>query len=529
MKKLFKGKKQWGVITLLAVLWLGTMALLGLGIGKGVDALVKAKANKVSSFADGTLQSEMELQAPRDDYAEVKPSELIEDGNVANQMLSMKGGAFEQAEERRTTILNAEDEVKAKEGCKTYYISPKGDNFKNDGTSPETPFRSIQGLDVVKLEAGDAVLFERGSVFRLEKAINAVSGITYGAYGEGEKPCIYGSPNNYADASKWKPTNKKNVWKLATIVADVGTIVFDHGVEVGVKKMSGLNQLEKTGDFFHNEDNDFVYLYCEEGNPGKVYKDIEFNVNMDIFRLDNDVSDVTIDNLTLKYCGALAIDGAHNNKNITITNCEIGYIGGSKLSLSTRYGNAIQFWNTCDNVKVENCWIYQTYDTAFTFQGQSNGTNTNISFCNNLLEYNDMDVEFWSGADVMTIENLKFDNNIMRFSSYGWGTRVEEGGTRGMSSFFRVYLDNKEVKMSGELSIQNNIFDGSKYGAIKWMDHKDVFTISGNTIYTFDNLITNRAFIKYKDKEYFVTDQATLEAAFKTFDSTATIKWLTEY
>lgn len=128
MKKLFNGKKRWLAISILAVLWLGTMALLGLGIGKGVDALVKGKANEVSSFADGTLQSEMELQAPRDDYAEVKPSELIEDGNVANQMLPMKGGASEQAEERRATILNAEDEVQAKEGCKTYYISPKGDN-----------------------------------------------------------------------------------------------------------------------------------------------------------------------------------------------------------------------------------------------------------------------------------------------------------------------------------------------------------------------------------------------------------------
>ena len=42
-----------------------------------------------------------------------------------------------------------------------------------------------------KIKAGDAVLLKRGDIFR-GNLVSAKSGVSYGAYGEGDKPCIYG-------------------------------------------------------------------------------------------------------------------------------------------------------------------------------------------------------------------------------------------------------------------------------------------------------------------------------------------------
>ncbi|MEO6694760.1 MAG: right-handed parallel beta-helix repeat-containing protein, partial [Ignavibacteria bacterium] len=79
-----------------------------------------------------------------------------------------------------------------------YYVSNSGDD-RNDGLSPVYPIKSLEKVNAVifKLNPGDAVLFDRGSVFNGQININ-VSGnadnpITFGAYGSGRDPVISGS------------------------------------------------------------------------------------------------------------------------------------------------------------------------------------------------------------------------------------------------------------------------------------------------------------------------------------------------
>ena len=471
------------------------------------------------------LSYESEVIVPRDDASEVRM-----EGNRANIMNPITGGVDELADKRRSEITDSKDELSIK--GKTYYISPAGDDL-NDGLSAETPFRSLDVLSWIPLSEGDAVLFERGSVFRVTEPILATQGVTYGAYGEGEKPCIYGSPKNYADPTIWKPSRMKNVWKIDFGYADAGNIVFNHGEYVGIKKMIGLNQLEATGDFYHNETDGIIYLYCEEGNPGKIYQDIEISPKSSIFTLDKGVSKVTIDNLCMKYVGEFAVNGFHNNKEITITNCEMGYIGGSKLSLAVRYGNAIQFWNGTQNTMVKNCWIYQVYDTAITFQGTSNEAYSNINFSDNLLEYNDMDIEIWDNGKNFTIDQLIIENNLMRYTAQGWGTRVEDSGNRGGAAGFKFLLGNC-VSCSG--SLKKNVFDCPAYESvdIRKPESKFNFDISGNSVYINGNYRGNENVVRFgglaggKTPESLkATGQAALESAFKTFDkSAADIKWL---
>ncbi len=485
----------------------------------------KKEETKSSEPSSGEISTEMDMRAPRKDFDEVRP-----EGNRANIMNPMTGGADSQAEELRTAIVEATDNLSVT--GKTYYISPDGDDM-NEGTSPETAFRTLDVLKWLELTTGDAVLLERGSIFRVTDPIAAVPGITYGAYGSGDKPCIYGSPKNYADDSLWTPSRMKNVWKLPFNYDDAGNIVFNHGEYVGVKRMSGLNQLVQTGDFYHNVEDGIIYLYCAEGNPGKCYEDIEISPHISLFYLDGGVSGVTIDNLCLKYAGAFGVNAVWANSNITITNCEMGYIGGSKLDLSRRYGNAIQFWSGTQNTTVKNCWIYQVFDTAITFQGSSEIEYTDITFADNLLEYNDMDIEIWDKSENFVIRNLVVENNIMRFNSHGWGTRTIDAGNRGGAACFQFDMANCKT---ATVSVKNNTFDCSNYSAVYWRLPKGSSLqadVTGNSIYANANRVSAGIMMyasangdAYPEASK-ATNQTELEAAFRKMDSSPSeIRWL---
>ncbi len=82
----------------------------------------------------------------------------------------------------------------------TYYVSSFGGNDANDGLSPQTAFRTIAQVNSLNLQAGDAVLFKCGDVWRAETLQVAHSGaagspITFGSYPAGcsNQPTLSGS------------------------------------------------------------------------------------------------------------------------------------------------------------------------------------------------------------------------------------------------------------------------------------------------------------------------------------------------
>jgi gliding motility-associated-like protein len=79
-----------------------------------------------------------------------------------------------------------------------YYISAEGDDVANTGTSPASPWRTIEkvNLSMALFRPGDSVLFRRGDVFRgqINVTTSGSNGnpIVFGAYGEGAAPVISG-------------------------------------------------------------------------------------------------------------------------------------------------------------------------------------------------------------------------------------------------------------------------------------------------------------------------------------------------
>ena len=350
-------------------------------------------------------------------------------------------------------------ETVANTGGRIFYVSEKG-NDEKDGLTPENAWRTIKRVsaDAGEVAYGDTVLFERGGIYR--GSTKLISGVTYGSYGQGEKPCLYGSLRNYAEESLWEATSTEHIWKLNVgTMKDIGNLVFDHGKAWAMKRLEMT--LSEDFDFWHDQEEQELYLYSSTGNPGLVYEDIEVCSNDHImYGPTQYMKDILIENLCLKYTGAHGICFRHGSKNITVRNCEIGYIGGSMLDETVRYGNGFEVVDGCCDILVENNWVYQCYDAGITHQSsfQPGCVQENIVFRGNLIEYCNYNIEYYVSEENGIIEDTVYENNILRYAGFGFGSENRIGSDTSVLSHICCY---SRMMPSKNFIIRNNVLDTS--------------------------------------------------------------------
>ena len=402
-------------------------------------------------------------------------------GNAAILYNEQHSSIDEQAEAMRQRILAYPDKVGPSKNGTTYYISFNG-NDENNGTSPETAWRTTDALreqpDLLK--HGDVVLFERGGVYR--KRFNLVAGVSYAAYGEGPKPCIYGGPRNYNDPALWEKSDIPNVWKVDTKgLGDVGNFVFDYGVHCA-KKTLNLNHLTEDFRLYCDNENEITYLYHSAGNPGECYGDIELSPAGSLLSAPfGNNTDITLENLCLKYTGAHGIGMARDTDNITVRGCEIGWIGGSYTNWGV-LGNGFEVLDNCNNIVAEDNWIYQCYDAGLTHQsGHPSGTmEQNIFYRNNLIEYCSYNIEYFVNSTYGKVKDSVYEGNILRFSGYGfgslWRVESEDSATANINGWRRPMPCENFI-------IRNNILDtaGRYQLTSKHTNNEFGPTVTGNT------------------------------------------------
>ena len=393
-----------------------------------------------------------------------------------------------RAERLKRRILNSPTSVKP--SGVIYYFSADGDDA-NDGLSPHTPLRSIAKLNTLELKPSDGVMFRRGDTWRGK--IFTRKGVTYSAYGRGAKPRIYGSPCDAAVEGEWITTSTPNVYMYSQYLSDdVGTLVFNGGEQNAIKILkvyhadgtttnvytgepfAGGCDLKRDLDFFHDyRDEKRLYLCSTEGNPSERFESIELLTRGNII---NATDNVHIDNLCIMYGGSHGI-GSGTTKSLRVTNCEIGWIGGSMLlpappegGRDARYGNGIEIYGGCDEFVVDNCYIYQCYDAGITNQNQddvsdSSRTMRNVSFTNNLVERCEMSIEYYLGAQMKPtesiIENFLIEGNILRLAGYGWGDQHPEPAWAAHIKSW--WMHHNEAY---NFTIRRNIFDRSDANVI---------------------------------------------------------------
>lgn len=366
-----------------------------------------------------------------------------------------------------------------------YYVSAEGDD-SNDGLSPQSPIRTIDKVNALELKPSDAVMLRRGDIWR--GRILTKAGVTYSAYGKGEKPRIYGSPYDAAKHGEWIATQTPNVYMYSEELADdVGTLVFNGGEQNAIKilkvfhadgtttnvytgeSFSGGKDLKRDLDFFHDYSVEKrLYLCSTEGNPSQRFSSIELLTRGTIITATDNVH---IDNLCIMYGGSHGIGGG-TTKGLTVTNCTLGWIGGSMLmpapptgGRDARFGNAIEIYGGCGEFKVDNCYIYQIYDAGITNQNQEDISDAsrsmfNVAFTNNLIERCEMSIEYYLGAQNKPtegrMENVLYEGNILRLAGYGWGDQHPEPAWGShLKSWWMHY------NQAYNFTVRNNIFDRS--------------------------------------------------------------------
>lgn len=363
-------------------------------------------------------------------------------------------------------ILSSQSNVSIR-GAK-YYVSNKGDDSA-DGLSPGKAWATLAKVSSADLKNGDAVLFERGGLWR--GSFSAKTGVSYSAFGQGDKPAIYGSPQNFSVKGKWVPSGIPNVYVYdQEFVNDAGVLVFNNGEANSYKKLTGVDgfsgspaELKNDLEMCHNTDDKRIYLYSASGNPADRFSGIEFCLKEHIIRIAGD--NVTIDNLCVKYGGAHGISSGSRN-GLHVTWCEFGWIGGSIQHGTTRYGNAIEIYGACKDYLVDHCYIYQIYDAGVTHQFK-NPTSTetkimeNVVYSNNLFEKCIYSIEYFldqpnSPQDVM--RNITISGNICRLAGYGFGWQRRDKVARHIQG---GWLNSKRKYPAENFIVEGNIFDRS--------------------------------------------------------------------
>lgn len=416
-------------------------------------------------------------------------------------------------EERKKKILNSKSSVVIKGA--TYYVSNGGDDG-NDGKTPETAWKTLKKVSEAYLNEGDGVLFKRGDLFR--GTVKTKPGVTYSAYGEGEKPKFYGCHKALSSPVLWEIYDKEHcIWKCKEKMLDPGTIVFNDGEFHSRKLIPSYNdkmqfvcrddenrlfkvENEMTEDldvFWYYEEtltkaptkgkdfpipiigeNSFgdIYLRCDRGNPGEVFESIESVARIHCFRVDENPN-VTIDNVCIKYVGMHGVAAGGYSVGLHVTNCEIGWIGGSIQHYGgtdpnypqggrgtvTRFGNGIEIYGGCDDYTVSNNYIYQSYDAGVTHQitTASKVTMTNITYSDNLIEKCVYGIEYFldqiNDEDESYMDNVVMKNNFIRLGGYGWGQQRHNKETPALIKGWSFKNTAKKY------IICNNIFDRCRY------------------------------------------------------------------
>lgn len=396
-------------------------------------------------------------------------------GSQYKQLTAADMTAVRQSTEDRIEDIRETPNMTIPSGAKVYYVSNSG-NDSNNGTSPSTPWKTIAKVNSTNFSRNTYVCFKRGDMWR-ETLMADKAGVTYTAYGTGEKPIICGSPQNGADPTLWVKTETPNVWKwVGPSMNDVGTMVFNEGTAYAVKAvlrfefvngavMNYYNittnelfnnfqkDLKQDLHFFHDvtvsikmdgktyshEGTGTLYLYSKEGNPGSRFRSIEFNVGKNLITVK--ANNVSFDNLCIKYTGVHGIGTSRTDTQVglTVTNCEFGWIGGSAHTSSiqgrnyqTRLGNAIEIYGGCDGFYCENNYIYQVYDAGISVQAnyynvssslRNNFYMKNVTYKNNVIERCEMPIENWMSdieeSNPSRFEHVLIEGNHIWYAGYG--------------------------------------------------------------------------------------------------------------
>lgn len=483
---------------------------------------------------------------------------------TVDKLAIVEKNIISSAEKKKQSILSTKSDWTLGENGTIYYVSTNG-NDNNDGLTPETAWATLNKVNsafksqlneeefnffyteeqfpeyiwaknhpdqCANLKSGDVVLFERGGTWR--GVLRTVPGVTYSAYGTGEKPKILGSPENGTGKEKWKLVDKtNNVWEFYKDMQDCGGILlgkdkvackdfpfWSHEKQAYINirnkdsvsieelnqaplydktKLENLhffNELKFKGNVYEDPSMIFsgtgkLYLRCDAGNPGEVYDSIEFFTGNNAYNqgLASSQDNITVDNLAFYYSsvGVNFQQASH----ITVQNCDVRHGGGAVQAYQIdndeasviRCGDGIQIGGTGNCAK--NNYVSNYFDCGISIEeywydgAESENPRKDITVSGNLIEYCDSgimvsDWVVWMHPDreyFPSVSNVLIENNMVMYANMnGWSRQNRFQEGFTLSGCLALFLNSG----CSSITIRNNtLFQSSQIGQLLTYHYMD--------------------------------------------------------
>jgi hypothetical protein len=389
----------------------------------------------------------------------------------------------------------------------TYYV----DNCvtvgsdSNNGTSPSTPWLTINKVNISSFSAGDSILFRRTCTFREQLTVpssgSAGNVITFGAYGSGAKPILNGtqlvSSWTLDSGSKYYATvtpAPRTVFEDDTTLLAVATSVvamtagsefYDSGASRlyvwTVDSSSPAGHTIEASAYPAMNGRGLIYAAGKSYftiNGLRISKSHDFGVEWDA--LTGPGSNVTITNCDFDYGYRNAItpvEDTHTYANVTITNNTFAN-GGVERARGGSEGVAIDIFGFQGGL-VDGNIVYSTLGSAaeaIQTQGGANNVIISNNTVTNALIGIYIAAGYGNGADTTNITvryNNVYNTTIPNYAiaSEGFGVNIDGlefyGNVAGGAPSYGLMFGNNgggSVGVIKNAHIYNNTFYGHAIG-----------------------------------------------------------------
>ncbi len=465
-----------------------------------------------------------------------KALEAFSDESVFNAYLSRDEEtlAYEIWQRNISSGVYAVTEDDLRQNKLVYYVSSSEGNDENFGLSADSPKKSLMALSGVP---NITVLLKCGDEFEIDGTFRCASGAIYATYGTGKRPIVnmYGKLN--AEFNKVPDTD--NIW-----VADLSTEtrIFTgeankDNCNIGHLVINGKTNWKRipvsSGEILEydfagklkedaNESwavdyaNSLLYIYSDT-NPNEA--EILYAPNVTAIAMDS-VKKTVLKGWEITGTGSNALN-ITNSVNVKVASCHFSHIGGSvKQASGTRYGNAVQVWNSAQDIVVERNYADWIYNTCYTNQGSSqSATGKNIVFRYNIGRHAFTGIETLADSfSDNTFEKIHYYGNVLGdmcditdpdkqlFADEKGKVIVYEGlGTyksyRGGYPYNQMTCINAvDSNAHGELQLYGNVCENTNRLILLLGSSENLPVIENNTFYSSVNS-SDVCLFRYNDTE----------------------------
>lgn len=396
---------------------------------------------------------------------------------------------------------------------RTYYVDAKGDDAA-DGLSPATAWRTPARAFKTELGPGDRILFRAGCRWRTDDTLTVkaqgteAEPVLVSRYGEGAQPEFLGSSDGTRPGF-WTPAGD-GLWTAnVSGKTDVGNIVrvakgsSPDAPTCGWKRWR-REDLRNEGDYFHDLDAGRVW-YRSAVEPASTHDRMELCRRICLLNVGQ-TTWLRVEGISFLYTGAHGIVGAPV-QHLRVRGCTFGWIGGSLLGMwpdgkggkrPVRYGNGIEFWTGGHNadIRLEDNFFYEVYDTAMTNQGNGDGVLERMVVCSNRTLRCEQSYEIWFTSTNYLVKSIELFGNRFEDAGYGWShaQRPNKNATHLLAYGFKpkvesiFYHDNyfgrtkqcmfwwfewpaiRHVRLDRNTYVQPGVDPESHRGLFRWRD-----------------------------------------------------------